>query len=263
MNKEIDISDAIIIAIFTFFGYVIAFAYEYGRATYFGIPLELISLDITHILISLSVLAVIIYITIHLSNFLYMGFSNFSEPVRETISREAFWFFSYIGLIWVFRRDHRMFIFLSILFLINVSFNFLFPLIAQRNVSGYSNKLTAHRNIVTAGENKSLFGLASRVFSSRVYNIILYMLMIVIIAYYSGNQSAKTQDEFYVVTKNKNTVVAGIYGDRIVSVVLDNSAYIMNEYLVNKISDTDVSLKKIVYGPLKYKNNKAARLLFR
>jgi hypothetical protein len=86
------------------------------------------------------------------------------------------------------------------------------------------------------------------------------MLMIVIISYYSGNQSAKTQDEFYVVSKNKNTVVAGIYGDRIVSVVLDNSAYIMNEYLINKISDTDVSLKKIVYGPLKNKNNKAAPL---
>jgi hypothetical protein len=260
LNKEIDISDAIIIAIFTFLGYVIAFAYEYGRATYFGIPLELISLDITHILISLSVLAVFVYLIIHLSNFLYMGFSNFSEPVRASISQQAFWFFSYIGLIWVFRRDYIMFIFLSILFLMFVSFDFLFPLITQRNVSGYINKLTAHRNIVMVGGKHSLFGLASRVFGSRVYNFILYMIMFVIIAYYSGNQSAKGQYEFYMVTKYKNTVVAGIYGDRIVSVVLDNSAYIMNEYLINKISDTDVTLKKIVYGPLKNKNNKAAPL---
>jgi hypothetical protein len=232
---------------------VIAFAYEYGRATYFGIPLELISLDITHILISLSVLVVIVYIAIHLSNFLYMGFSKFPEPVRASISRQAFWFFSYIGLLWVFRRDFRMCIFLSILFLINVSFELLFPLIAQRNVSGYINKLTKHQNIVMEGEKYSLFWLASRVFGSRVYNCILYMFMFVIIAYYSGSESAKRQHEFYMVTTNNNTVVAGVYGDRIVSVVHDNSAYIMNEYLINNISGADVSFKKITYGPLKNK----------
>ena len=70
------ISEAIIIAGVTLLGYLVGFVYEYGYAYYYGIPVQFITLSITHLLAAGAALVFVALFIYPIPNLIYMTFWN-------------------------------------------------------------------------------------------------------------------------------------------------------------------------------------------
>ncbi|GAB6142097.1 hypothetical protein JCM14076_28260 [Methylosoma difficile] len=128
---------------------------------------------------------------------------------------------------------------------------FVFPLISQKDIVGYENKIAEQARIDS--RDNDIYALFLGKFD-RVTKITLkFVIAIMVFAYGDGRRSAIEQEEFNVLDGSSNFVVLRIYGDTVVSASYDPKTLQLDGLVtVAKLSeDKGLGIRRTTLGRLK------------
>lgn len=239
MSNYMNISDSILIAVASGVSYAVAFSYQTGFASYFGLPPLLLSPTIGTVLKAATVIGAAILLFFIIANaiwqFVPRGVSALSRSIRRLIIIVLM-----TGLLAFQISNNIMDILLPIIILIFfVFFDFVFPLIVHRGVNGYENKLIAQESIEKDSHQHSLIG---HVAGTLGYNPVRIVAIIVLLIYFShlvGVKAARDQREFFILTDRPNYIVAAIDENIVVLANYDQTkSALTGTYQVERLSDS-------------------------
>jgi len=230
-------------------GYVLAYIHQVGFCDFFGIPHELIQLNWTITLISISgalagvlVVGGLFYIP-RLFNKGEVG----PRKWRAIYTILVFFLMLYFAIRYATVEEARILLFFSVYFLLLI---WLLPYITQRNIHGYRKKLIA--------EDESLKHKLLRTSQILTY-VILGLSLLVIFAGFAnleGRALAMREQAWYTPSTHPQSVVLRIYGENIICApvssermitVQDKSVkmyYIDRAYFAIKLSDQPPTVLK-------------------
>ena len=245
------VSEGIVLAGIPLLSYLVTFAYQAGYANYFHIPIELISINITTILVSFSALLGSIFFVYAISNFLWQYAPKDNDAVSFVIRRFIkFAIIFFIGLTPFILKWYAWVIFFIAILL--VAYNeFIYPLISQRDKTTYAEKLAAQiKADVNVGKHLLWHEIDKRT-GEWFVTAIIYSYMAIAFAYNIGIQSAENKQYFFKI--NHNTVILAIYDDLAVTANYSPKSQLLDQNLFfDKIDNGKFSLFRERIGKLKY-----------
>ena len=250
------LSDAILAIIIPVAGYYVAYQYELGRAGYFGISGSLVEVGLT------NVLQVIVYL--FASYLLILGYLGHKEnlaiaksPVLRAFSLIFMPLLIILGLIiYVARAGALLFMLLGFATLLIFAV-FVFPLISQRRVKGYKNKLAEQMkgNQGSDSNDSSLLGGYRRKYGLRIYAAIIVAIFALIYMSFFGSVVARNQSSFEVLASTPELVVLARYSSRLVCAEVDREKKeIKNAYYIrtlDQVAEQGIRISRENVGPFK------------
>lgn len=254
-NKIHWLTEGVVISAIPLLGYAITFTYEMGYASYFSIPVKLINIDIPSVILSTF------YVVLTLIILFIIGRSYLTLLNRENIiHRSLFKLFpvmmAFITLLIIYNRNWEKWIGISVMLVIYILLEFAFPLLTQRKIQGYKNKLTEQEKLEENFNKKSKQAI-SRYIIDKIglssLGIIVVIFFAIFISFASGENHAIKKEDFLIINNgNSELSVLQIYGDKLIASPLnkgnkevEKSFYI---YEVNEVSNVELKLEKV--GPL-------------
>lgn len=213
------LTDSVLLAVLPVLAYLISFQYESGYASAFYIPIELISINLTSIFISLGFLLLFVFYSSQIISVIQIVFMNKLNRILKWMIICFTVLFALAPILFDFRYVWKEFTIISSVIIIVVFLNFGVPLFTQRGKGPYIEKLRAE--YATDSEVKTvydrfldgLFGIAGpKVYFAMIFLIIL----IIVIMPLAGFFRARTARDFYTINKNQDLVVLRIYGDNLI-----------------------------------------------
>jgi hypothetical protein len=240
-------------------GYFLGFAYEKGYASYFGIPLPLIKLDLINIFLSVIALIGLLWFILWITNLGYMIFSAWSNVIYRSIVRSAPSLLVSLCLLLLYINTPTWQIVKWVAFvpLILLFLGFVWPLIEQRGKGTYPQKLEAQEQANKNVKAPKLFSLiaqkANTLNSRRLVNIAIILFVLYFLAYAVGESEAERQKKFWIVREPQQLVVLRIYGDRFVCAPFDFKAGTVEKtlYILDTPKQGGLWLEWQQVGPLK------------
>jgi len=207
----------------TFAGYTLAFAHEAGYASYFGVPLDLVSLDITRILVvtgGLLELAWVLFTVFSPMSAIFKS-ERLPEPLRERLGYLALPSVLVVAFLYLYGL-HWTGLGLAVAVIAFVlSVEFLLPLITQRKTRGYLAKLAAVGGNRPQEPPSPLVLSVLRVLGRQRFILLLWLGFAVYMAYSSGQADATKREWFYCPSDSPDVVVVRIYGSAVVGAKYD------------------------------------------
>lgn len=205
-ESRLGITEGLLIAGVPVAGYWVAFLYELGYCTYFNIPLSFIEIGILNILVAIvGIAGVLLLISIH-ANMFYMLLSGIAQPISFSLLKIGTILILISGYALVSRLPFVLFVIIVAIIIVLFGFlEFIFPLLTQRKVTGYLNKLAAQEK--TELEHKNIFNFVANSIGRKTVQIILVIFVLSFVAYFAGGYKAKTQRNFMVFVGNGEKVV--------------------------------------------------------
>lgn len=216
------LTEGLTLAAIPVFAHIVAFIYEVGYCNVFGLPIELIQVDIHRVLIVLGAIGSIALILFNAAHFAYMTFSGGPPWLRISIARlvPTFLILAFAALAFGFSHWKEWMI-LIILFITQLFFEFVFPLITQRKTKGYVNKLGAQDDMEIANDMKTIpKELVKKEGGRSMLQVLLVLICSFIVSHMAGRAEALRQTDFFVVESSDWTALR-FYGDRIICVRVD------------------------------------------
>jgi hypothetical protein len=218
------VTEGLFIAGATLAGYAVAFAYEAGFAGHFGVPLDLVSLDLTKVILAVAALLGLGWFLFLVFNpvSILLGAAEWPAPIRERIHNAFTAAVTIAALLYIYGPLKGL-VGGAVLFALGVVFfDYVFPLITQRKTRGYFAKLTAQSEL----ENKQVS--VSPIVRSAIGAVgPLGFLLLGCIALVSGaafslgQAKAEKCEWFYCCSDTTNTVLLRAYGSSLVGVRFD------------------------------------------
>lgn len=238
--------------------YFCAYVYERGYASFFGIPLQFISLDIARIIYSLIiVLATVLFFVFIIGELIYTLFSDhisrlYQKPVgRSIITMMVVFIFvliNFFGAGFALSTYIVLGVWVFIVFL-----EFIFPLFEKISDSTYAEKFEQHKKIeASIPRISSLFGKhIGFVALLRLSSVFVLFMFLFSLAYNLGIREARKAREFLVVSGEVERVVLRIYGNNVILAPFDRSSRVVYpEFNILNIQEPDLILKEEKIGPL-------------
>jgi hypothetical protein len=248
-------SDGVLVSALTVTAYLMAFAHKAGTALAFGIPFELIDLQlIPTLLATLLPLAVLLGVFIFAADPLFALLSApkadghpavkaIRPPLGTLLILYALWLMGGSAIPpAVFWSAVPALVIFGVLPLVK-------PLFMYRDVPGYIEKLRAYYK--AEGErqaplNRVLFGSFGWVTHLSVLTLVLAVL-----SFGFGYARAKGQQVFFVTNQHPETVVLQIYGDRVIAAeFLRPEKRVKRVYHILKVDTAGLVLRQETIGPL-------------
>lgn len=206
-------SDSIAIGFITIIGYLMSYSYEKGYSGYFGIPPDMIVINITKIMISISSLLSFIIFMYMTTSVIYMLIPKFDD---ETLKRKTNITLTMIVIVlasayankfeWVEYRF--IFFFCSLMLIIEYGL----PLITHKDTVGYINKLKGQENIDK--NSSSINSVIVNKYGSLSLLIFSATVLLIIFAGDLGKSEAKHRKEHYFI-KDTDLVMLRSYESKI------------------------------------------------
>lgn len=247
--------DAILVSALTVTAYLTTFAYEVGAAQAFGIPVELIDMQLMPTLLAtLLSLGVLVIVFIFAADPLFAVLSPpkaDSHPLLKAI-RPPFALLVLAFALWLVADSTMLPLFLWSIVPALVIFGvlpFVMPLLLYRDVPGYVKKLRA--SYKDEGErqtplNRVLFGSLGWMTHLSVLTIALMFLSL-----NAGYAKAKRQEVFLITNQQPETVVLRIYGERVITAEFVRAEKrVKRLYQVLNVDAAGLVLRQEAVGPL-------------
>jgi hypothetical protein len=211
------------VGVVTILGYVLAFLYEKGYTRYFKIPSELIKLDLINIFISIFYLLSLIYITYLILNTCYMYVCTRPSIIQRVFLRSVPYFTFYVAMLLITLNTKAFNTYkwiAALVFIICLFGGFVLPLITQKGKGTYYQKLEYQEekrnksNIREPNILDTMIPTKNSLTTSKVFDVILVLGVILMVTNILGNADAERQKEFLVMRNPPNVVVLKIYGDK-------------------------------------------------
>jgi hypothetical protein len=205
-DQRFGLTEGLVIAGVPAAGYWFAFLYELGYCKYFDIPPAFIEIGILNILVAIIGLGGA-FALIHLyADPVFVLSRRLAKPIRRALLRISLPVVLFAGYALVVRLTFIQFILVLALFFVPLAFfEFIFPLITQRNISGYLNKLDAQNRIEL--EHDTLMDLVAMAVGRKIFLFSGFLLMVSFVSYFTGGYEAKTQRDFMVISEQPERVV--------------------------------------------------------
>jgi hypothetical protein len=208
----------------TVVGYLLGFSYESGYASYYGIPIQLIKLNLINIFISIFSLVALLFTLLLIINLGYMIFKERPGIIQRLLLSSAYsilcsaavLFTSIDTSVWHIAR------WIILWPLLSLSKNFIWPLITHHNKGTYYQKLAAFEQLEQQESLKTIWSfINSRKNLSIIYNLLFIIWLLHIFIYRIGYAEAERTDSFFVAKGPKPLVVLRIYGDKFICAPFD------------------------------------------
>jgi hypothetical protein len=250
-NTSLSLSDGLVIAIMTASVYLSFLLKEIGYAKVFEIPFDVISVSEVGLVLTVQsfLLAVSTYVV--KVNFIWIfsprGDSLFSFKIRVFIALSlllGFAFYPYLittSYVWI------LVVMIGGIFF----FHFIFPLITQRKIESYEDKLIAQNEIDS--ESNDIYSSFIKGLSSEWRLPFLVMVCIMIFSYGLGRKEALEQTSFLEIYGKPNWFVLKIYSDFIVAVNINKTTKIKGDIELTKLKNGgSVRLHKVEIGTVNH-----------
>jgi len=122
------------------------------------------------------------------------------------------------------------------IFLFFLFYFFIYPLVNQKGVHGYRNKLIAQDRI--SRRTPDPFDYIAKGLGRSTVIVLLLLLPLLFLPYFNGESFAENQEEYLVPSTHQNAVVLRIYGDNLICGELDRDGKKLNgNFFVLKVDD--------------------------
>ena len=248
------ISEAVLLAIASGYSYAVAYAYRSGLASFFGLPQLLLTPTLGVVLQAgaaiIAALAIYWLLLYSLWGFLPRASSVVGIQLRTLFVVAFFFALAFFSVLT--RSKWGWLIMLGFVCVFGFGM-FVFPLIAQREVVGYDNKLLAQQKVENAAQQHMLLDqIGERIGHNRML-LILAAIALLSFAHGVGYRNASDQEEFFVVADAPGYVVAAINDEMMVLAAYDPISLVLKkEYIVRRFASDHASLlQKKHIGKLK------------
>ncbi|RZT75736.1 hypothetical protein EV678_2923 [Azospira oryzae] len=252
------ISDAIWVIALTAASYAVAFSYESGFAKYFNIPVSLITISPTLLLNaggSLLAAAIPMYaIANAIWPLLPRSETALAKAVRLLVKQTLFLVFLFSPLL---LHGEGWYLFGGVI-AFTAFFELVFPLIAQRKIPTFEQKLVEQDKIERNASSFSLIGTAVGRFGRAPVLFLFLLLVVSSFASVLGGQTAKAKTDFLLVKGEPNTVLLCQYDSVFVTQSFDPESKVLTGYIkIARLGDgKDIELGMGSVGPLTPKKAK-------
>ena len=235
------LSEAVLVAAASALSYAVAYAYRAGFGSYFDLPPLLLTPTLAGILRAGAAVAGFLLFLFVIINGLWMFLPHKDSAVRRNIQRMFFILVVIVlGLYWLFAYKWGWAVILGIVCFLGFHL-FIFPLITQRKLHGYENKLLAQEKVMFASNM-----LTDEVGASIGRGVLLLAIasyVLIVFANSLGHQTAKNQEDYFVLTGTPDHVVAAMDDDMIILVAYDPAAMTLKrQYTIQRLTSERVWL---------------------
>lgn len=257
------ISGGVLIGSAPFVGYLVAFLYEAGYARVFEVPFEVIGVSVTNVFISIFALigvAAFLGLTAQVPRgFLTWGVRSESylrDPVALRSLKLEPLVYPFLVLFAISLYDWHFTPWVAILvFLSWPVYLFLWPLMRQRSVAGYREKLRAQDAVEEKDEgswNRWITSLIRR----GLFAPLSAAIIVVVGAFYAGTFNAIREKDFLSSAKDPSLVIVRIYGDTVVArkISTKNPRRLTADLFVWKIGEQPLQARRKEFGRLRVEN---------
>jgi hypothetical protein len=235
-------------------GYGAAYLREWGFCIVFGIPIELIQLNITTVLIAITSGLGVLFLFYLIAEYFY------KLAKQERLQKSPMGYrlvFSLLGLMFL---SFFLILFPSLIdiwligvgfFVLFISIMFLMPLYTQRKIHGYINKLEAQDRITRETPMLLDYFVKSNT-GATIFVIIIFVILFLGAMFLGGYNMAKGQTDFLVPSTHQDSVVLRIYGDNLICAPLNiETKEVEKTFFVIKLDDEPrPQLNLVKLGPL-------------
>lgn len=199
-----------LVALATGLSYAVAYAYNAGFASFFDLPPFLISPTVGTILQAAAAVGAVLLsfwnIAAGVWTFAPRGNTALARAIRRFLVVVLF-----VGLFYAPIRDiNGIWILAAIILGFYAFFSFIFPLITQRKIAGYENKLLGQEKIEHDAGGHSLNAYMARAMSERELFVGAMCILLVYFSYLVGVGAAVRKEDFLVLDDRPGFVVAAL-----------------------------------------------------
>lgn len=239
-QKDYLFGNGVIILTFPAISYLLAYVKEYAYCSYFGIPIEFISLDLMTILLMFIKIFIILMPVFYFMNFLSLiiWYDDLKSPIIRQFVRCSKYYIVLL-VFYIMNRDIsglKTTLFVAFLFI--TFLYFIFPIITQWKVSGYKNKLIEQEKVENKSNNNTLqYNFFRKVGITNV-NIIAIVIIISILTYQVGLSEASTKENFLIPSNDNSKIVLRIYGENIICAKYDrDNQKVLRQFSIVKLGE--------------------------
>ncbi|WP_422156474.1 hypothetical protein KV699_08735 [Vreelandella titanicae] len=204
------VGEGVIVALITAFTYIVAYLYEYGYVSYFGIPKSFISINIVTLLVAAGSIGFIVFTSAQFLGFTLPMFRTSNDVEEKNIHYRRFMFLNACALvvgIFLFRAYGPSLIGVGIYLVVVIFSNIMiFGFKILKPV-----KMPLKERVSTSALNdddpfdiwlpiRSFFGI-------NIYRTFMIVILFFWLAYVVGNSEAHRQKEFLVTTVDKRSYI--------------------------------------------------------
>lgn len=248
-------AEGIIITASPISAYLLIYCYELGFTANFGIPRELMTLELRSIL-PLTVIILFASLAVELFIVLLKPVMASMNVILRKIINVSLWlvFFSPLILIYLARKNTVPLFFFIGLSLFATYGEFMSLLLNQKRKTGYLDKLKASgTTLVSMSKSMNYF------FGRKIAKLMLAIFVMgyaMIVTRIVGEYKAVNQYEYMVIRSSPEMVVLRIYGDKLTCAPFNRTTKevkrIFNVFKISEDSNLQLHLEKV--GPLRLEN---------
>lgn len=246
------VSDTLLVAAVPAWSYAVGFSYQSSYVEYFGLPSRLATPSLSTTLIAAGALAGILLSYLFIADFIWRLAPRTDSATAAAI-RRVLAFSLLVGLLFFpVIKERAIWIFALAIVGIYVIIEFLFPLVSQRGLSSYEEKLAAQEQIEAHTNTHSLYGLLRNAIGVAWMRLGLFAGITILLASTLGRTHAREEDTFLVFEDSPNSAVIVVDGDMLVAANFDPKTNTLSgSFFVRKLADS---------APWKLRQKKIGRL---
>lgn len=247
------LSGGMLVGIATMYGYLLAYRYQLGYADYFGIPPELIVVEIKHVLTVTFWILAFFFFGLPIINIIYGLFTSddiLKNKIGIYIISIAFLLF--FGLFYDVGWDGWLAFLIVIL--VYTFLDFIWPIISIRNKKSYREKV--HESYLREYPSINVIRAIGNFLGIRFTFIIWIGFILILLAHAKGEFDARTRLKFFVTKNGSEMVILNFYGDNVILAPFDrNTKEIYKKFEIKNLQESPLPmLVPENVGPLKLKD---------
>jgi hypothetical protein len=232
--------DSFLIAAIAPIAYLYSFIFEAGSITVYKIPIEFISITLMNIFIAGLSFIIIGIILIVIIDMITAIFQNNENPIVIRLSQIFPIFIGTLAYIFFVLGTPlaRSLIGIVVGWIYILYMQLVHPLITQRHIHGYRNKLLAESKI----KGKGILTDLAKKFRS-YYMLTFYLMISLFITYYAGMSSSYQKTTYLVTNTSPEMIVLKVYSNRLIVAPLNiKDRTISSEFVIINLDNENVPI---------------------
>ena len=248
-------------ALATAISYAVAYSYNAGFASFFGLPPFLISPTVGTILQAAAAVGAVLLGFWNIATGVWVFAPRGDTALARSIRRFLV-LVLVVGLFYVPIRDVKgVWILAAIILGLYAFFSFAFPLVTQRKIVGYENKLLGQEKIERDADRHSLNSHVARALGGRELLAGALSILLVYFAYFVGFGAAVRKEDFLILDNRAGYLVAAFDEELLILAAYDPvTRKLTGSYQVERLAENRPwVLKSIHIGRLASREKQPAQ----
>ena len=247
-NKKLSVlSEGIMIALGSAASYMLAFFYEYGYASFYGIPIDFIKIGLVNVFIAAVSLSIVFFALIMLLNILLPLVPQNLGPVSRQILNFVPMYIVAISSVIIYSRHPNIWKYTVLTALSITVLTFILPLVSQRGKKTYKEKLDSQLSVDS--QQPTFATLLYNAAGKLVYWSTAVIFILAFAMFSSGRATAMDKEEYLVAPTNPKTVVLRNYDGLLICAEFNSIDKTISRNFV--FINTDSELNKMSFATLK------------